>query len=167
MFAPGIPQVMADFRSTNQLLGSFVVSIFVLGFAFGPLIIAPLSELYGRVYIYHCTNILFLVFTIACAASSSMGMLIAFRFFEGLAGSAPLTLGGGTISDMIVQEKRGGAMAIWAMGPLLGPVVGPIAGGFLTQAKSWRWVFWVIAMAVSSFCPLIIVSAPCGHVSHG
>lgn len=39
-------------------------------------------------------------------------------------------------------------MAIWAMGPLLGPVVGPVAGGFLAQAEGWRWIFWVIAIAI-------------------
>ena len=150
MFAPAIPQVLRDFRSTDELLGSFAVSIFVLGFAFGPLVIAPLSELYGRLHIYHITNMLFIVFTIACAVSNSLSMLMAFRFFQGLAGSAPMTLGGGTISDTITQERRGGAMAIWAMGPLLGPIVGPVAGGFLSNAESWRWVFWVLAIAVCS-----------------
>jgi MFS family permease len=48
MFAPGIPNVMAEFRSTNIELGTFVVSIYVLGFASGPMVLAPLSELYGR-----------------------------------------------------------------------------------------------------------------------
>ena len=56
---------------------------------------------------------------------------------------------GGTIADLIVQERRGGAMAIWAMGPLVGPVVGPVCGGFLSQAEGWRWVFWLLAIAVS------------------
>ena len=40
-------------------------------------------------------------------------------------------------------------MAIWALGPLMGPVIGPVAGGYLAQAKGWRWIFWVLAMAVS------------------
>ncbi|KAA6407354.1 MAG: MFS general substrate transporter [Lasallia pustulata] len=146
MFAPGIPQVMKDFHSTNEQLSSFAVSVYILGYAFGPLLVAPLSELYGRMPVYQTCNVLFVIFTVACAVSSNLNMLIAFRFFEGCVGSAPLTLGGGTIADMIVQEKRGGAMAIFAMGPLLGPVIGPVAGGFLTQAKGWRWVFWVIAI---------------------
>ena len=60
-----------------------------------------------------------------------------------------MTIGGGTIADMIVQEKRGGVMAIWALGPLMGPVIGPVCGGYLAQAKSWRWVLWVVAIAVS------------------
>jgi len=148
MFAPGVPEAMAEFNSTNQELASFVVSVYILGYAFGPLLIAPLSELYGRLPLYHGANLGFIILTVACAVSSNLNMLIAFRFIEGLFGSCPLTIGGGTIADMIVQEKRGGAMAIWALGPLMGPVIGPVAGGFLSQAKGWRWVFWVIALAV-------------------
>ena len=149
MFAPGVPEVLAEFGSNDQLLGSFVVSVYILGYAVGPLVIAPMSELYGRLPVYHAGNIAFIIFTVACAVSSNLNMLIAFRFLEGCAGVVPLTIGGGTIADMIVQEKRGGAMALWAMGPLMGPVIGPVAGGFLSEAKTWRWVFWVIAMGVS------------------
>ena len=148
MFAPGVPQVMDEFNSTNINLASFVVSVYVLGYAFGPIVIAPLSELYGRLPLYHACNALFVVMTVACAVSSNLNMLIGFRFLEGTFGSAPLTLGGGTIADMIIQEKRGGVMAIWAMGPLMGPVIGPIAGGYLSEARGWRWVFWVIAIVV-------------------
>ncbi|KAL8724530.1 MAG: hypothetical protein Q9166_007907 [cf. Caloplaca sp. 2 TL-2023] len=150
MFAPGIPEVMTEFNSDNVELASFVVSVYILGFAFGPLVIAPMSEEYGRLPVYHVCNIVFIIFTIACAVSSNLNMLIAWRFFEGLFGSAPLTIGGGTIADIIVQEKRGGIMAVWAMGPLMGPVIGPVAGGFLSQAKGWRWVFWLIAVVAGA-----------------
>ena len=140
---------MQDFHNSNDELASFVVSIFVLGFAVGPIILAPLSEIYGRQIIYFITNVLFVNFTLACAVSSNLGMLIGFRFLAGAAGSAPLANGGGTISDLIEQERRGAAMAVFAIGPLLGPVVGPVAGGYLAQAEGWRWVFWVIVIAVS------------------
>ena len=150
MSAPGIPELMSEFRSTDQTIASFVISVYVLGYAIGPLIIAPLSELYGRLIVYHSCNVLFIVFTVACAVAPDIGSLIFFRLMEGCAGSAPLTIGGGSIADMIAQEKRGGAMAIFALGPLLGPVIGPVAGGYLAEAKGWRWVFWVIAIAVST-----------------
>jgi MFS family permease len=48
MFAPGVPELMQEFQSSNIELGTLVVSIYVLGFAFGPMVLAPLSELYGR-----------------------------------------------------------------------------------------------------------------------
>lgn len=93
MFAPGVPLLMEEFHTTNSLLGSFVVSVYVLGFAIGPLILAPASELAGRAIIYHICNLGFTVFTIACAVSTDMGMLITFRFFQGCFGSAPVTNG--------------------------------------------------------------------------
>ncbi len=149
MFAPGIPKVMEDFHNNNNELAAFVVSIFVLGFALGPIVLAPISEIYGRQIIYFVTNVLFVIFTLACAVSNSLGMLIGFRFLAGAAGSTPLANGGGTISDLIEQERRGAAMAVFAIGPLLGPIIGPVAGGYLAQAEGWRWVFWVIVIAVS------------------
>jgi multidrug resistance protein len=137
---------MTEFHSSSSNLETFVVSIFVLGFAIGPLIVAPLSEIYGRRPIYLVSSLLFLIFTIACAVSNSLGSLIAFRFLAGCAGSTPITLGGATIGDSFPQDKRGGAMALWGLGPLLGPVLGPIIGGYLSAAKGWRWIFWLQAI---------------------
>lgn len=149
MFAPGIPEVMSDFNSHNAQLGSLVVSIYVLGYAFGPLLIAPLSEMYGRLVMYHTCNVFFVVLTIACAVSSNFNMLIGFRFVAGVFGSCPLTIGGGTIADIVVQEKRGGVLAVWALGPLMGPVIGPVVGGYVTQSLGWRWIFWILTILVS------------------
>lgn len=153
MFAPGVGKVMEEFHITDVQLGSFVVSVYLLGYAFGPLILAPLSELYGRLVVYHACNFMFVIMTIICALSRNMNMLIAFRFLEGTFGSCPLTIGGGSIADMIIQEKRGGVMAIWALGPLMGPVIGPVAGGYVTQSIGWRWTFWIIAIVVSLVYP--------------
>jgi multidrug resistance protein len=149
MFAPGEADVLREFDSTNSMLGSFVVSIFILGYMVGPLIIAPLSEIYGRLPLYHISNTLFLVFTIACAVAQTFPQLIVFRFLAGVAGSCPMALGSGTAVDLIAKEKRAGVMALWALGPILGPVIGPVAGSFVCANIGWRWVFWIIAIAVS------------------
>ncbi|KAF2095729.1 cycloheximide resistance protein [Rhizodiscina lignyota] len=146
MFAPSVPQVMQDFKSDSNLLAAFVVSVYILGFAFGPLVVAPISELKGRLIVYHTCNTLFFVFTIISALSQTMVMLIVFRFLAGFVGVAPTTIGSGTIADLIPRERRALYMSLWSMGPILGPVVGPIAGGFLAEAKGWRWEFWVLAM---------------------
>ncbi|KAF1943451.1 membrane transporter [Clathrospora elynae] len=163
-FAPGVPQVLRTFNETSNVMAAFVVSVYILGFAIGPLIIAPMSELYGRMPLYNIANALFVIFNIACALSNSMGMLIAFRFVAGCAGSAPLTLGGGTIADMFPPQQRAGAMAIWSMGPLLGPVIGPVCGGFLVEKMSWRWVFWIMAIFGGAFgIVLLIVGRETNH----
>lgn len=118
MFAPGVPEVLSDFKETSVTLAAFVVSVFLLGFAVGPLLISPLSEIYGRRPVYMVCNVGFLIFTVACAVAKSMPQLIVFRFLSECFGVSPVTLGGASIADMIPQEKRGGAMALYAMGSL-------------------------------------------------
>ncbi|UKZ64906.1 uncharacterized protein TrAtP1_006112 [Trichoderma atroviride] len=156
MFAPGVPDLMLEFRSTNEELAAFCVSVYVLGFAAGPMFFAPLSEIYGRSIIYNITNVGFIVFVIACAEAPSLNALIAFRFFCGIFGSVPITIGGAVIADMIAQEKRGVAMASFAIGPMLGPVVGPVVGGFITTGLGWRWVFWIMAIISGTFSLLFL-----------
>jgi len=155
MVAPGVPSVMKEFNSSNETVGSFIVSIYILGYALGPLFIAPMSEVYGRLWVYHVCNVMFVIWTVACALAPNIGSLLFFRLMGGIAGSCPITIGGGSIADMIVQQKRGAAMAIFALGPLLGPVIGPVAGGFLSEAEGWRWVFWVLAIAVSHVLEMV------------
>ncbi|KAL1869669.1 hypothetical protein Daus18300_005524 [Diaporthe australafricana] len=148
MLSPAVQLVMEEFNTNSTTFATFVVSIFVLGFACGPLLLAPLSELYGRVIIYNITNVLFLGFTIGCALSQNQSMLLAFRFLSGFAGVATITIGSGTIADLMPREKRGKAVSIWSVGTILGPMVGPIIGGYVTQQAGWRWMFWVISIVV-------------------
>lgn len=140
--------IMKDFKSNSSTFPTFVVSIFVLGFACGPLLLAPLSEVFGRVIVYNVTNVLFVIFTILCALSRTKEILLGFRFLSGFAGVATITVGPGTIADIMPREKRGRAVSIWAVGTVVGPMVGPIYGGYVTHVLSWRWMFWIIAIVV-------------------
>ncbi|RAK90677.1 MFS general substrate transporter [Aspergillus costaricaensis CBS 115574] len=159
MLAPAVPDVMRSLGSDNAELESFVVSIYVIGFALGPLIAAPMSEIYGRSIVYHLSNVLFLGATIGCALSTNVGMFLAFRLISGCAGVTPLALGGGSIGDLMAPEKMGTAMAIWGLGSLVAPVFAPIAGGYLSEDVGWRWIFWVITipMAVLTLLSLVIL----------
>ncbi|KAJ4367530.1 hypothetical protein N0V83_007113 [Neocucurbitaria cava] len=147
IFAPGIPFVNADFHNTSQLLGSFAVSVYILGFSFGPLFLSPLSEIYGRRIILNYSNVFFCAFTLGCALAPNLGGLIGMRFLAGVGGSACLTIGTGVIADMFVPAERGKAVAIYSMGVLFGPIVGPICGGFIAQRAGWRWDLWVVFIA--------------------
>jgi multidrug resistance protein len=150
MFAPGIPLVMSEFHSSNDDLASFVVSVYLLGYAFGPLVIAPLSELYGRLPVYHVNTVLFILWNVGCAQSTNISMLIAFRFLTGLAGACPLTIGAGSIADCFRQEERGRVMAMYTLPVLLGPSIGPVVGGYLSDYLGWRWNFYFIIIVVRS-----------------
>ncbi|KAH8673244.1 major facilitator superfamily domain-containing protein [Ilyonectria robusta] len=144
MFAPGAEQLVNEFRVTDSTVAAMTVSLYVLGFALGPLILAPLSELYGRLIVYHFCNIVYFAFTAGCAFSTNVTMFLVFRIICGCAASGPMSIGGGTVADITPQEERGKAMALFAMGPLLGPVVGPIMGGFVSENVGWRWTFRII-----------------------
>lgn len=109
--------------------------------------IAPLSELYGRAILYRVCIFFFVVFNVACAVSDSLGSLVTYRFLAGVMGSCPVTLGTGSIADMVIAEKRAGAMGAYIIGAVLGPAIGPVIGGYLGPAVGWRWTFWTMAIA--------------------
>ncbi|KAL4895338.1 major facilitator superfamily domain-containing protein [Aspergillus ambiguus] len=147
MFSPAVSYVAVDLKETNETILSFTVSIYILGYAFGPLLLAPLSEIYGRRIVLGAANWFFVAWQIGCALAQNIETLIICRFFAGIGGSACITLGAGVIADLMPIEKRGMATSIWGVGPLIGPVAGPIAGGFLGEEVGWRWVFWVLLIA--------------------
>lgn len=146
MIAPCLEQIMRDFNITKPLEGQITLSIFVLAYAIGPMVLGPLSELYGRVYISQASNVFFLIFNTLCGFAQSKQQLMAFRFLAGLGGSAPLALGGGVLGDIFKPEERGKAMGIYALGPLLGPALGPLVGGFVAQYSTWRWLFYATSI---------------------
>lgn len=158
IFAPGLPYVQRDFE-TDATTASLSISIFVIAFGVGPLVLAPLSETIGRKWVYNVCYPLFTVFQVGCALSTSIGMLIGFRFVAGLLGSAGIALGGGTIADMFDAKQRAKVVGKYVLGILIGPVVGPIAGGFLTEKLSWRWTFWLMTIiaAINSIVGLLFL----------
>jgi len=146
MIAPALDQIMEDFDITVQLEAQITLSIFVLAYAIGPMLLGPLSELYGRVKISQAANVFFLVFNTLCGFAQSKQQLMAFRFLAGLGGSAPLALGGGVLGDIFKPEERGKAMGIYALGPLLGPALGPLVGGWVAEYSTWRWMFYATSI---------------------
>ncbi|KAH9950927.1 MFS polyamine transporter [Amylocystis lapponica] len=160
MVAPAAEQVAIEFGITNSTVLALTISIFVLAYAFGPLFLGPMSEIYGRVPVLHVSNIWFLAWNLACAFSQNKGQLIAFRFLAGLGGSAPMAIGGAVLSDMWPPTQRGKAIAIYSLAPLLGPVIGPVAGGWIAELSTWRWVFrsTTIAAAAIQILGFIVLS---------
>jgi len=108
-----------DFQ-TSERLAAFSVSVFLIGFGAGPLILAPLSETFGRKPIYIVGFVVFSLTQIPCALAVNVNMLIGFRFLQGFFGSASITNGGGTISDMYDALERTRVVGWYILGPLTG-----------------------------------------------
>ncbi|MCJ1438100.1 MFS siderochrome iron transporter 1 [Xylographa pallens] len=140
-----LQQVIEEFGCSDEV-ATLGLSLFVLGFAFGPLLWAPLSELYGRQILFFGTYMAFTAFNAGNAGSPNVRTLIVLRFFCGLFGSSPLTNAGGVIADMFPASQRGLAMSVFAAAPFMGPTLGPIIGGFVGETVGWRWTEGVIAI---------------------
>jgi multidrug resistance protein len=143
-YTGGAEEVIRTF-GVSQEVYTLGVSLFVLGFAVGPLLWAPLSELYGRQILFFVTYAVLTAFNAGAAGANSMATLIVLRFFAGTFGSSPLTNAGGVIADMFPANQRGIGMSIFAAAPFLGPVIGPIVGGFVGETIGWRWNEGVMA----------------------
>lgn len=156
MCIPAIPQILKEFKSTNTSYETILVSVWELGEAVGPLLTAPASEIYGRTPIYNATNVVFIIFSIACAVSRNLPMLLAFWLFSGM-GDASIALNPSIVGDMFVQGERGLPLAMVGLPPLIGPVAGPVIGGYLTQREGWRWAFWLGAIA-GGVCELAFIA---------
>lgn len=140
MFAPGAAELADEFNITDSTVTAMTVSLYVLGFALGPLLLAPLSELYGRLVVYYFCNLVYIAFTIGCAFSTDVAMFLVFRIIAGCAASGPMSIGGGTVADLFIQEERGKAMALFTVGPLLGPVsISPLTALHCANLMSGDW----------------------------
>src|ERR1700761_5456386 len=85
----------------------------------------------------------FTIASMACGAAQSLEQMVLFRLIQGCFGAALGPLSQAVLLDMYPPAKRGNVMAIWGMGVMLGPILGPTLGGVLTDAYSWRWVFYI------------------------
>ncbi|KAG8166042.1 hypothetical protein KVR01_004594 [Diaporthe batatas] len=120
-------------------------SLFVLGFALGPLVWAPLSEAFGRRPVFLATYGAFVACNVAAALPDNIIVIVTFRGVAGALGSSALVNSGTVVADMFSLADRGRVSAVFSGAPFLGPVLGPIAGGFLSQSSGWKGVGVLIA----------------------
>ncbi|KAJ6446648.1 multidrug resistance protein [Purpureocillium lavendulum] len=155
MVAPALDDIGRDLNITPGFSQALVMSIFLLGYAQGPFVLAPLSEVFGRVVVLQYANLVYLAFNTACGFAQTRQQMLAFRFLSGIGGSAPQALCNGVLADCWSKEERGKGQTIYGMLTFLGPVVAPIAGAYTSLNASWRWIFW----ATSVFDVLVQVAA--------
>lgn len=140
MFAQGLQPLMHKFHigSVTATLGT---SLFVFGFASGPILWGPLSELYGRKTVLIPLAFGYVCFSFMVGAANDISMIMICRFFAGFVGAAPLVAAPAAMLDVFDARTRGRAMAIFAMVLFGGPMLAPIFGGFTVKNPhlGWRW----------------------------
>ncbi|KAK4234846.1 MFS transporter [Achaetomium macrosporum] len=145
VYVSGIEGITQRFDVSGEV-ATLGLSLFVLGFALGPLIWAPLSELCGRKSIYVVSFAAYTAFSVAAACAPNITALLVLRFFASAFGSSAMTNTGGVIADMFSKAERGLATGLFVTAPFLGPALGPIAGAFLGETQGWRWILGLIAI---------------------
>lgn len=135
--------ISEDFGVSEEASG-LVITLFLLGYCAGPLFFAPLSEFYGRRWVFYLTFTGYLGFNFLCAFTPSFAGLLVGRFFTGALASAPLTNAPGVLADIWGPVERGNAMAVFSMMTFVGPALGPVVSGFVELRENWRWNFYVL-----------------------
>ena len=135
---------IASHFSVSVEASGLVITLFLLGYCFGPLFWAPLSEFYGRRWIFYISFTLYLAFNFLCAFAPNFGSLLVGRFLTGTCAAAPLSNAPGVLADIWGPVERGNAMALFSMMTFVGPALGPVISGFLELKENWRWNFYVL-----------------------
>ena len=101
------------------------------------------SARFGRKRFLMFSILVFTVASFGCGIAPTLGSILIARIVQGAGGGALQPLAQSILMESFPPEKQGQALGLYAMGVVLAPVIGPAFGGFLTDAISWRWAFYI------------------------
>src|SRR5919199_186938 len=139
--ATALPQIVTDLHGFEEL--SWVVSAFLVAATVTVPLYGKLSDLYGRRRMFIVSISIFLLGSALCGAAQSMGQLIAFRALQGIGAGGLLPLAQAAIADLFSPRERGRYQGYIGAAWATAAGAGPLLGGTLTDAASWRWIFFV------------------------
>ncbi|KAI1609066.1 major facilitator superfamily domain-containing protein [Exophiala viscosa] len=146
IYSPAIGQVSHEFHVSTEV-GVLGLSLYVLGFAFGPILWGPLSEILGRKNPLLVAMFGFSLFAVAAATAKDYQTLMLTRFFSGFFAAGPLAIVPACFADMYDDSQRGIAITAFAMAVFVGPFASPFTGGFITESHlHWRWTMYIASI---------------------
>ncbi|KAI1033844.1 hypothetical protein LB503_010992 [Fusarium chuoi] len=157
-YSSGTAQVARHFHVGTQT-ATLGTTLFLVGFGIGPLLWAPLSEVYGRRQAVLIPMFIAICFSFGSAVAKDFQTLMITRFFCAFFASAPVTNTGGVLGDLFLPSERGIAMAGYAMAVVGGPVLGPIVSAAVVQDPSlgWRWTEYLTGIVQIIFLTLAVI----------
>lgn len=144
-----------DLSSTQFNAG---ITLFVTGFAFAPMILAPVSEAYGRYWVLAGSGVVFLAGTLGCALTDSYGAMLVSRLITGSGASVFATLTGGVVSDVFSKEERNTPMSCFSLAIMVGTGLGPLVSGITVDRLGWRWIFYIQLMTIGASTLVLVAS---------
>ncbi|KAK4506249.1 hypothetical protein PRZ48_004214 [Zasmidium cellare] len=161
IIAPAEGAISSRFHIGSEVT-VLVISLYVLGFAVGPLMWAPISEVYGRKWSLIPAMFVLALFSIGTAVAKNPETVFITRFFAGVFGSAPVSNVSACLGDLYQPSARGIAVTFYAVMVVGGPTLGPVIGSALTNNPhlGWRWTEYIIAIYTGFMCILIQFAMP-------
>jgi EmrB/QacA subfamily drug resistance transporter len=136
-----LPRIVGDLGGVSHL--SWVVTAYILTSTITTPFYGKLGDMYGRKKLFIFAIVLFLIGSALSGLSTSMAMLISFRALQGL-GAGGLMVGAmATLGEIVPPRERGKYMSYFMAAMMLATVGGPLLGGWITDAFSWRWIFYI------------------------
>lgn len=141
IYSPSHDKVKDELQTT-RVLSLLPFTLYIYGLAFGPAIAAPLSETFGRRFIYLMVTPVALLFILGAGLSKNIASLIICRLMAGIAIASPLAVGAGTIMDVWTGISVTRGIILLMTLAFLGPALGSLVGGWIAQYKHWPWSQW-------------------------
>lgn len=135
---------ISEHFGVSEIVAALLLTLFVLGYAIGPLFLAPLSEIasIGRNPPYVFSMAIFTILQVPSALADNFAGLAVLRFLAGFTGSPPLATGGASITDVFSPQKAGYVLGIYGIGIGIAPATAPMLSGFAIERWGWEWSFW-------------------------
>lgn len=144
IYVPILPHLQEVFHVSRTTING-TISAFMAIFAFTPLIWGAWADYGGRKLLYLVPLLFFIVANILLATvPANIGALYVLRILQAFGASSVMSVGAGTIADIIEPKNRAKAISIFMWGPQLGPVFGPLLS--MISTASWRWIFGFLAI---------------------
>ncbi|BGP35817.1 hypothetical protein JCM10296v2_007669 [Rhodotorula toruloides] len=160
-YVASLPALMKRF-DVSQELAIAGVTFTVLGFAAGPLLCAPPSELYGRRAVYIVCGVFYVAFSWGAAFANNIAALLVFRFLIGFFASASINNVPASIGDFTVPRTRGPFTVVYAVCAFGGPSIGPLLSAFIEHDAGFRWNLRVMAI-FSTVTSILVAFVPETH----
>ena len=154
-YLPALPAI-ARALQTDSAGAQLTLSVYLLGFGAGQLILGPLSDRYGRRPVLLWSMSVFVLASVACALAQSIEGLIAARFLQALGACGGPVLGRAVVRDLYGPKDAGRVLSHVATGTALAPLLAPLLGGLLTMHYGWRSSF--VALTVYSIVLLLVIA---------